>query len=63
MYFGDRAGGYDWNDFYLDDSQANLFYGECRASDPESGCTDWDIVFNERTDTSITESSSRGVNA
>lgn len=54
FYLGDAAGGFEWNDYYLDNSQANFFYGKCRASDPEWGCTDRDIdVFNEPTDVTL----------
>jgi hypothetical protein len=54
LYLGDRAGEFDWNSYYLANSQVNLFYGECRASDVEAGCTDWDVeVHNERTNVRI----------
>lgn len=51
FYLGDQAGRFDWNDYHLDDSQVNFFYGECRASDPEAGCTDWDIEVSNLRDT------------
>jgi hypothetical protein len=51
LYLGERAGPFDWNGYYLANSQVNFFYGKCRRSDVDAGCTDWDIdVHNQRTD-------------
>ncbi len=48
LYLGARVEGFDWNDYYLANDQVNIFYGECRESDPEAGCTDWDIEVHNR---------------
>jgi len=56
-YLGPRSGGLAWNDYYLDEDQANFLYGKCHPGpdDAEYGCTTWDIfVSNERTDPALT---------
>jgi hypothetical protein len=51
LYLGDHARDFDWNSYYLANSQVNFFYGECRRRDVEAGCPDWDVdVHNQRTD-------------
>jgi hypothetical protein len=49
LYLGDQVGGVHWTDYFLGNDQVSFQYGECRGSDAEAGCLDWDIeVLNLR---------------